>query len=166
MLRELTIEQAQKSPAAFMYVWASDKFLARLSKKYASIIRMKRANQIKLLKLSAEKYLRDVNKVDQYYSAIKSSFVNMYGMRPIDALVILAQGGTVAGKNWKKGIFGIGSARTNTTFNGVEINGQAVTCDPNTGQIFLGGKNITDNNSTTFDTVKGKMVEYQLFAHH
>lgn len=163
MLKELTIAQVQKTPAAFMYVFASDKFLACISKKYANIIRTKRANQIKLLKLSAEKYLKDINKVDQYYSAVKSSFTSMYGMTPLNALVVLAQGGTVAGKNWSKGVFGIG-ATTNTTFNDVKLNGQAVTCDPDTGHILCGGKDITASGSTVYSNVNGKATAYQLFG--
>lgn len=164
MLKELTIEQAQKHPAAFMYVWASDDFLARINKKYAKRIAVKRDNQVKLLKLSADKYLKDAKKVNQYYAAIKSSFISMYGMRPIDALIILAQGGTVAGKNWEKGIFGIGATRTNTTFNGVELNGQAVTCDPDTGHIMCGGKDITATGNTVYSNVNGSTKAYQLFG--
>lgn len=162
MLKELTIDQAKKSPAAFMYVFATDKFLACISKKYANIIRVKRANELKLLKLSAKKYLKDINRYTEYVSAVKSAFINMYGMRPIDALVILAQGGTVAGKNWEKGVFGIGATRTNTTFNGVEVSGNTVTVDPNNGHILCGGKDIT--NKDVLSNVDGKTKVYQLFG--
>ena len=54
---ELTITQAQKNAANFMYIWADEKnFLQKINRKYANIIRGKKANQIKLLKLSAQKY--------------------------------------------------------------------------------------------------------------
>lgn len=164
MLKELTIDQAKKSPAAFMYVFATDEFLARISKKYAKIIRVKRANEVKLLKLSAKKYLKDFNRYTEYVSAIKTAFINMYGMRPIDALVILAQGGTVAGKNWEKGVFGIGATRNNTTFNGVEVSGNSVTVDPSNGHILCGGKDITATGDTVYSNVNGTAKAYQLFG--
>ena len=54
---ELTIEQAKQKPETFLYVWADEeRFLRYLTPKSANIIRGKKANQNKILLLSADKY--------------------------------------------------------------------------------------------------------------
>ena len=157
-LRELTIEEAKKSPASFMYVWASDKFLAAIPRRHARVIFMKRAHQKKILMLSADKYLGDQNKVNEYYSAIETAFYNTYGMSPYQALITLAQGGTVAGKNWEKGIYGIGEVKVNTFY------GSNLTVDKNTGDILSGGTVVSDNKKTVYANLSKKNVgAYQKF---
>ena len=154
---ELTITQATKHSADFMYLWASNSFLNCLRKQYALIIRVKRANMNKLIELSAEKYH---STADTYKSAIRSAFIKAYGMTPEKALDVLAKGGNVAGKNWNKGVFGVGKLKS-TTFEGSSENGQKITCDPNTGDIYVGGNNITDSSLTVRMDQGGTSVDYQ-----
>jgi hypothetical protein len=164
MAVELTIKQACEHPASFMYIWASDQFLNAINAKYASVIRTKRANQKKVLMLSAEKYLGDYTKVNQYYDAIASAFKEAYDVTPSDALLILAQGGEVAGKNWSEGVYGVGALPT-STFSGITTgDGSTVSVDAATGHIFYGNKDITDESKTVYNNVKGKVIAYQLFG--
>lgn len=161
---ELTINEAKKHPASFMYVWANDKFLNAINPKHAKIIAMKKANQKKVLMLSADKYLGGFDKVDQYYNAISSEFEKIYGMKPIEALLVLAQGGEVAGKNWDEGVYGVGAIRTNE-FKGVTASdGSSISVDATTGHIFYGNVDITDESMTVYSNVKGQVIPYQLFG--
>lgn len=154
---ELTITQAQKNAANFMYIWADEKnFLQKINKKYANIIRGKKANQIKLLKLSAEKYGKSY---EEYTSAICEAFVATYDVTPFKALVILAQGGSIAGKNWSEGVYGIGALYVN-----VFTNNQAITVRESDGHILNNGTDITDESRTVYTTIKKQAVPYQLFA--
>lgn len=161
---ELTIQQAKEQSANFMYIWADEqKFLQYIDKKYASVIRVKKANQKKLLMLSAEKYLGSSDKVDQYYDEIRAAFIDQYGHTPAEALVILAQGGEIAGKNWSEGVYGIGALPT--SFSDYEINGQKVTVDASTGAILLGSQDITDTSKDVYSTSGKKAIVYQRFSY-
>ena len=165
---ELTIEQAKKHPSNFLYVWATDEFLNAIPKKYASIIRTKRANQKKVLMLSAEKYLGGFDQVQQYYDAVSKGFEEIYGMSPYEALIVLAQGGSVAGKNWEEGVYGVGAASLiyPSTFAGVTLaDGSTVSVDATTGHIFAGNKDITDESKTVYSAPKGTVIAYQLFGY-
>ena len=135
---ELTIEQAKKHPADFLYLWATNDFLLRLKRTPRLIIDGKRSNQRKLITLSARAYLNknaQYNDADykKYTDAIYSAFKNIYGMTPEKALEVLASGGNVAGKNWKKGVYGIGGRQT--TFK----QDSSITVDPKTGRILKNG---------------------------
>ena len=155
MAIELTIAQACKNPQNFMYVWADEQeFLSRINPKYAAIIRGKKANQNKLLRLSAEKYNTTY---DEYTTAIRQAFIDAYGMTPAAALVALAQGKTVAGKNWAEGVFGIGS--TSTTFYG----NPDLTVNTSNGHILKNGVDVTDTSKTVYENIKGVATPYQLF---
>lgn len=148
MAVELTIEQAKKSPANFMYIWADPKkFLSKIDAKSASIINAKRLNQIKVLKLSAEKYNTSY---DTYVSAIRTAFIGYYGMTPAEALAKLANGEEVAGKNWSQGVYGIGAVKRNN----FSQNGN-VTVDESTGHIFNNGVDVTSSDGVIYGTVKG-----------
>lgn len=160
---ELTIEEACKRPECFMYVWAKEDFLKAIDAKYAKIIRGKQANQKKVLMLSAEKYLGDFSRVKEYYEKIGNAFMDAYGMTPYEALIVLAQGGTVAGKNWQEGVYGVGALGT-STFKNVMVDDQPVTVDPTTGHIFVGSKDITDESKTVYKEIKGEAKPYQLFS--
>lgn len=157
-IRELTIEQAVKSPASFMYVWATDQFIAAIPKKHGRVITGKRANERKLLMISADKYLGSSDKWDQYTTAIRQAFINTYGMTPFDALVVLAQGGTVAGKNWEKGVYGIGAVKVQTFYGS-----DTLTVDKATGNIMSGSTNVTQNSKNVYANSGGKVVAYQKF---
>ena len=160
MVKELTIDQARANAANFMYIFAPDEFLAAIPKKYANIIRGKAGNQNLLLDRSARKYK---STLEQYQNAVRDGFIEQYGMTPIDALITLAKGGRVAGKDWSKGIFGVG-ALSSATFTGAEVNGQTPRVDQTNGHIYLGSKDITDTSKTIVEEVNGKTVNYQLFS--
>lgn len=154
---ELTIQQACNQSANFMYIWADEKaFLSRINQKYAKIIRGKKYNQIKLLELSAEKYGKTY---EEYKNAIRESFIEQWGEHPADALVILAQGGTIAGKNWSEGVYGVGALYTKT-FTGYAN----ITVSEIDGHIFNNGMDITETAKTVYTTIKKQAVPYQLFA--
>ncbi len=158
---ELTIQEACKHSADFMYVWADEqKFLNFINPKYATVIRSKKANQNKLLTLSAQKYGKSLK---DYTDAIRAQFIADYGMTPAEALVVLAQGGQVAGKYWEVGMFGVGALHTGT-FAGVQVNGQSVTVNEKTGHIFAGAEDITDTSIIVYATIGKKTVAYQLFS--
>lgn len=154
-MTELTISQACEHPADFMYIWASDdKFLRYIPQKYANIIKGKRANQRKILALSAEKYGAQQT---AYEGAIYNAFIEAYDHTPAEALVILAQGGSIAGKNWSEGVFGIGAVQSFS-------NNPNILVDAKTGHIYNGGTDITDTSKTVYSTVKGSVFPIQYVA--
>ena len=136
---ELTIEQAKRKPANFLYIFADDVFLSKIKNRYSKVIRGKRDNQNKVLMLSAEKY---GGTYDQYRNAISGAFVNIYGISPEQALMRLAEGKDVAGKNWKAGVFGVG-ATPSSTFTGTKI-----TVNETNGYMMIDGKYLP-----VYDTV-------------
>lgn len=135
MLVELKIEEAKKSPANFMYCWVPDEFLQAIPSKYANIIAVKRANQRKLLMLSAKKYLGSADRWTEYLDAIYVAFKDAFGIYPTEALIKLAKGETVAGKNWKAGVFGVGGIKTD------KFKGTNITVNKTNGSIK--GKNLS-----------------------
>lgn len=151
---ELSIQSATKSPSNFMYIWADEnKFLSKIDPTYAAIIRTKRANENKLIELSARKYNTTA---DAYKDAIREAFVNRYGMTPAAALVKLANGEEVAGKNWKEGVFGIGSVRKDFKDTDISVN-------PKNGYMMKNGSYLPVYD-TVYDAKKGdKNGVYQLF---
>ena len=154
---ELTIQEASRQSANFMYIWADEnKFLRYIPKKYASIIRTKKANQKKLLVLSAEKY---GTTYEAYTTAIRSAFIEQWGHTPAEALVILAQGGQIAGKDWSEGVYGVGALYVDT-FSGHT----GITVRPEDGHILNNGTDVTDTTKTVYTTIKKQAVPYQLFA--
>ena len=154
-MRELTIQEACTAPASFMYIWADeDKFLKYIKPKHAAVIRQKKAHQNKLLLLSAEKYGKTAK---EYTDAIRSAFVAAYGMTPANALIVLAQGGSVAGKNWEQGVYGIGAV---LSFAGHSD----ITVDEKSGYIYKGSANITDFQKTVYNKANGDVVAWQYFA--
>lgn len=148
MAVELTIEQAKKAPQNFLYIYASDQFLAKLDNKTASVLRSKAANQRKVLVLSADKYKTTYK---AYTDAIRSAFIGYYGMTPAKALVTLANGGEVAGKNWAKGVYGIGAVKRNDFQQN-----SGVTVDEKTGHIYYNGSDVTASDGVVYGNVRGK----------
>ena len=160
MLKELTMDQARANAQNFMYIFAPDSFLNAIPKKYANEISKKAKNQHFLLAKSADKY---GTTYQAYENAVRDGFIATYGMTPYDALITLANGGQVAGKNWKAGIYGVGAVKS-TTFNGITLDGQTISVDPETGHIFKGSIDITDTSKTIYETIKGNTVAYQLLS--
>ena len=161
MALELTIQEACKNPQNFMYIWADEKaFLQYIKPEWATVIRTKKANQIKLLKLSAEKYRKSY---EEYTNAIREAFIATYDMTPANALIVLAKGGQVAGKDWEAGTFGIGELYPDN-FNGMTLNDQPIKVNPENGHILIGAQDITDSSKTVYANVKGQTIPYQLFG--
>ena len=153
MVQELTIEQARANAANFMYIFASEDFLNAIPSKYAKEIRRKQANENKLIKLSAERY---GGTREEYAAAIREGFIETYNCTPAEALITLAQGGEVAGKDWSEGVYGVGSL--SSKFSGTDI-----TVDPKTGAMSNNGVAMTSTN-IVYAEVKGQTMAYQIFA--
>lgn len=148
----LTIDEAKKHPGSFLYVFAANDFLKKLDRKTRTIIIGKRANQNKVLMLSARKYGKTY---DDYVATIRQAIINDYGKTPAEGLVILAKGGEFAGKNWSEGIYGIGSAKTRSDF----VQNPQVKINPDTGEITLNGKTISEAASAIYGrALNGKAV--------
>ena len=153
---ELTIDQVKQHPACFMYIFADEKaFLQKINKDYAAVIRGKKANQIKVLALSAEKYGKTYQ---DYVSAVKSAFIEEYKLSPSNALVKLAMGEEVAGKNWAEGVYGVGEIGSlKTSFTGTDI-----TVNTKTGYLQRNGVTLPVYD-TNYIEYKGKTIAYQLY---
>lgn len=141
----LTIEEVKKTPQNFLYIFASDKFLSYIDAKYASTIRTKRANQNLVLMRSADKHNKTY---EEYFNAIQDSFIKIFDIKPEDALIKLAMGEEVAGKNWAKGVFGIGK------IGRYDFAGSNVTTDAQTGYMVVNGEMVSSTEQV-FDTKKG-----------
>lgn len=153
-LQKLTIDQARANASSFLYIFADeDKFLQYIPKKYAQVIRGKKVNQNKVLLESARSYN---STFDAYASAIREGFMEQYDMTPANALVVLAQGGTVAGKNWSEGVFGVGKA--STIFTGDNVN---ATVNESTGVTSVNGVTLGVTN-IIYANEKGQAVPYQV----
>lgn len=136
---KLSLEDVKSKPESFLYVFASDSFCKSLGTKACNIIVGKRANQRKILLQSAE---NAGVKMEDYTNAIRDGFVETYGMKPAEALVKLAQGEEVAGKNWAEGVYGVG-ALYNSQFT-QDLN---VSVSPETGKILVGGTEAAGQNA-------------------
>ncbi len=77
--------------------------------KFGSIISKKRDNQIWTIKILANKHNMSYAEVE---TQISNYIKETYGKSPKDVLIALANGETVGGKNWRKGVFGIGAIST------------------------------------------------------
>ena len=153
---ELTVQRAASQSADFMYIWADEnKFLRYINKKYASIIRTKKANQKKLLVLSAEKY---GTTYDAYTTAMRKAFIEQWGHTPAEALIILAQGGQIAGKNWSEGVYGVGALYVDTF-----VGHEGITVRPEDGHILNNGTDVPVTK-TIYTQIKKQAVPYQIFS--
>lgn len=136
-IREIPLSEAKLHPACFLYVFADNEFLSAVDTKHRDIISSKGYNQLWLMKLSADK---EGISLEDYKTAVKDAFNNVYGMHPYKALLKLAAGETVAGKNWNEGIYGIGSLLQNYA----DDKGVTVTKD---GHFKKNGKLIPDDQT-------------------
>lgn len=130
-----TLKDILKCPTDFLYLWASDNFISQLGNK-AQIIREKKYNQYQSLwKTMVEntdaKSSADLQKVyDQWVDQIASEIKKIYGLTPAQILQKLAMGEDVLGKNWSKGVYGIGN--TQLSFDQTP----GVFVEPTTGKIW------------------------------
>lgn len=132
---ELTLSQARQNASCFLYIFAVKEYLVQIPLKYRTIIYKKQLNQRILLRLSAKKFLGSDEKYTEYEEVIYNAFIDQYGMEPIEALIRLANGENVAGKNWSEGVFGVGGTQTN-------FKGSDITVNPTTGYMQRDGKNL------------------------
>lgn len=133
-----TLTSILQCPIDFLYLWASDEFIAQLGSK-ARIIREKRYNQYQTLwKTMVENVNAGSNAEYQevyqsWLKQISQAMQDVYGMAPTTILQKLAMGENVVGKNWKQGIYGIGDLQTTFAQN------SAVTVDSASGKILVSG---------------------------
>lgn len=102
------LQSYYNNPSNFLYIFAGDSFIAKLGRTASYVISRKKANQKKLLNTAAQDAGVSYETATQ---KIAESFKSFYGMTPANALITLASGGEVAGKNWSKGIYGIGATK-------------------------------------------------------
>lgn len=152
---KMTIAQVCEHPNDFLYIFADDqKFLPYIDFKHRAIIVGKRANQNKIILLSAKEY---GSSRDEYVKAIREAFIKMYGVTPAQALITLAEGGEVAGKNWKEGIYGVGSVAAN--YRSDFIQNPNITVNPETGEILSSGVVVSSPSSAIYTrSLSGKAV--------
>ena len=123
------------NPQNYLYIFTSPEYRARLGKTAAETLLTKGYYQEKVI----------VNAVGSSNFAaardeIREAMIRLYGMTPADALIALAKGETVAGKNFAEGVYGIGKVNT---FQGTV--GKTVTVDPSTGAISVDGSVVSTN---------------------
>ena len=167
----MTKDQAQKiingilkSPADFIYLFASDSFIAKLSGSYRRTVYNKNILQrkyVNTMSIKAGMTYEDVR------NKIGANFEETYDITPQTALVRLASGRDVAGKNWKEGIYGVGA-----TYRDGWTQNSSVTVDKTTGKILQNGQEVsgqtgvyTGSGKTTGYTVTIDGVQYQSQKH-
>lgn len=159
----------------FLYAFIPEASLKYFT-QFGNIIATKRKNQIWTINILANKHKVSYRDVE---TQISNYIKEIYGATPADILIALANGQTVAGKNWRKGIYGIGAISTvediengkNDTFtNGFRVdtltgdilnkNGQKVS--DSKGEIYAVEKIPTGTNSSDYLNVRTKIgVTYQ-----
>lgn len=149
-MNPITLEQAKQHPSEFLYIFATDEFLQYIDARHRATIVGKRANQYKVLLLSAKHY--NVTP-ETYTNAIRAGFIDIYDMTPAQALVTLAQGGEVAGKNWAKGVYGIGALKRSDF-----VQDPTISVDPVTGAILKSGVKVSNDSTAIYGRVKGAVT--------
>lgn len=146
-----TKEWLKKSPIDFIYVFATDDFISLVREYIGSTA----ANTIYEKKLRQNKFLANFyggyKKIN--YDEVRSLIVDQYGKNPGTILSLLLQGETVAGKNWKEGVYGVGAIRQDGFDSSPEL-----MVDTETGTI-------SNKNGTTYQGVatydkKGNITGY------
>lgn len=153
-----TLTDLKKCPIDFLYLWASDEFISQLGSRAKTIKEKRYYQQQSLYKTitenvnagSSAEYMEVYN---EWASEIAKEIKNTYGYTPAEILVKLAMGEEIAGKNYKKGIMGIGDTLS-TTFSA----NSSVQVDSTTGKIVSDGKVI--KNQTPIYGVDGSIVGY------
>lgn len=133
-----TLSSILECPIDFLYLWASDGFIAQLGSK-ASIIKQKKYYQYQALWKTMVENAKtsDADKLQQEYNSwvdqIAAAITSTYGMTPATILQELALGNDVLGKNWSKGVYGIGNVQISFAQN------PSATVDSTTGKILIDG---------------------------
>ncbi len=131
----------KRASSNLIYAWISENNLKYIASKYRKIITSKRANQLQFMQNISRQADCEMVEVTQY---VAQCIQDAYGMTPADVVYKLACGQTVNGKNWSKGVYGIGSTKKGT----VEFsNNSGYSVDPKTGDIYKGSIKKTAKKS-------------------
>jgi LPXTG-motif cell wall-anchored protein len=138
-----TLSDLKKCPIDFLYLWATDEFIALLGSK-ARIIREKKYYQYHMLwnVMADNEKFKNAEDGQKYYqewaNELAKAMKDTYGLTPAEILHKLAMGEDVFGKDWEQGVYGVGAVdKTSFTQN------PNVTVDPATGMILDGGSVIS-----------------------
>ena len=119
-------DDIRRSPGDFLYAFLSNEDILSIASIMgpgkADVIQYKRLNQIKLLKGA---YNGTIN-FDELAGWVKSA----YGYSPREVFLKLLAGENVAGKDWKKGVYGVGATPSNKYAD------SSYTVDESTGKLF------------------------------
>lgn len=154
-----TLQSILDCPTDFLYLWASDGFIAQLGSK-SKIVKQKKYHQYQTLwktmventNATSQDELQEVYKT--WTNKIADAIKNVYGMSPATILEKLAMGENVLGKNWRKGIYGIGEVPT--TFS----QDPTVSVDATTGKILKNG--VVVENQIAIYGADGVVVGYSV----
>lgn len=153
-----TLSDIKKCPIDYLYLWASDEFISKLGSK-ARIIKQKKYNQYqslwKTVVMNNESASADELQelYQQWTSEIASAIKDTYGYTPGEILVRLAMGQEVVGKNFKKGVYGVGNTPT-TSF----VQNSSVQVNPLTGVVMQNG--LPMQNQTAVYGHDGSVIGY------
>ncbi len=137
----VTLQNILDQPIAFLYVFANfdipdvGNFLDTIGNK-RSIIYGKMRNQQQLIKNRLISEHGNADDYQEFLAELEAKIEDDFGLSPRVILVKLAMGETIAGKNWEKGVYGVGSTDDTTTTTAP--GGMSV--DPSTGKIISNGK--------------------------
>lgn len=149
-LTEKYKEQLRNASSNLIYAWISENNLKYFSKKYLEIIAQKRAYQLKFMVNISRQANVDGSVVSEY---VEQCIYETYGLKPAEIVYKLAKGETVAGRNWKKGIYGIGATTASGSTQSTTDFGGGYTVDTQTGDILYQGKSKTKSKScNTYQT--------------
>lgn len=151
-------QTALNNPIDFLYIFTNDTFIG-LVRKYmgntqADTIAQKARNQRKYL---STLYGGTRNFTENGYTEISDAIYSQYGMTPVTILKKLLAGETVAGKNWREGVYGISGGNTDTFSQNTSVK-----VDPSTGQILQNGVAL-QNGTTTYDS-RGNAEGYSIIT--
>lgn len=155
------LEEIKKCPIDFLYLWASDSFISKLGSK-AKIIREKKYYQQQTLwravvdSNKAKSQAEYQNIYTQWCSVIASAMESVYGLTPEEILHKLAMGEQVAGKDWKAGVYGIGSTDGKLQLTFSQTPGMGV--DAGSGKITYQGTELS--NQTAIYGADGTITGY------
>ena len=135
-LTEKYKEQLRDAASNLIYAWISENNLKYFASKYSQVIARKRAYQLQFMANIARQANVSGSEVTNY---VENCIVEIYGKKPSEIVYLLAQGKTIAGRNWKRGIYGIGELTSGTT----SFLDSDYTVNAETGDIELNGKNMT-----------------------
>ena len=130
----MTKDDIKKSPGDFIYAFLTKDGIMTIAKylgaKKADIIQRKRLCQIQLLRAA---YDGNIN-----YDEVAGWIQDAYGMTPSEVITGLISGKSIAGKDWRRGVYGIGA----TPRNNYADNSQ-YTVDNKTGKLMSDGQYVT-----------------------